>query len=71
MLMSPLRPLANIQAVMPLMTIPIAATAITVPPSTGCGWVNRRVASTAIAPMATSRNTALNSAASTEDLRRP
>ena len=41
MLMSPLRPAANSQAVAPLMTMPIAATVITVPPATGSGAPSR------------------------------
>ena len=64
-------PEANSQAVNPLTRMPAAATAITTPPSTGCGARSLKTASSAIAPTATSRNTALNSAARMEEPRSP
>ena len=45
------------------MPMPTAATIITVPPSVGDGWKRRRTASAPIAPIATSRNSELASAA--------
>ena len=62
-LTSPLRPLANSQAVRPLTAMPIAATIDTVSPGTGGGAAIRSPASITIAPSATSSNSALNSAA--------
>ncbi len=66
MLMSPFRPRANIKAVSPLITIPTAATAITVDPFDGSGSISRWIASAMIAPTATSSSKALISAARIE-----
>jgi hypothetical protein len=71
MLRSPSRPEAKSQAVKPLTAMPIAATAITVPPATGAGSSRRKIASQAIAPTARSRNTALNSAARVDEPLKP
>ncbi len=49
----------------------MAATTITVPPATGSGWTRRSTASHITAPMAISRNTALNRAARIEEPRSP
>ncbi len=70
-LMSPRRPEANSAAVMPLTTMPMAATIITVAPDTGSGAPSRWIASHEIAPTVSSRNTALNSAARIEEPRSP
>ena len=69
-LMSRLPP-ANSQAVRPLITIPTAATIITVFPATGSGAPSLLIASHEIAPTITSRNAALNSAARMDEPRRP
>ncbi len=71
MLRSLLRPEANSAAVMPLITMPTAATIITVPPDTGSGVPSRRIASQEMAPTVISRNTALNSAARIDEPRSP
>jgi hypothetical protein len=47
--------------------MPMVATIITVVPATGTGWPNRWIASHAMAPAATSRNTPLNRAARIEE----
>src|SRR5205814_8421213 len=70
-LMSPLRPEAKSQAVTPLITIPTAATIMTMTHATGAGCDRRWSASQAMAPTATSRNMALNSAANMDELRSP
>ena len=66
-----MRPDANSRAVMPLTAMPIAATTITVSPTTGSGAAKRLIASQAIPPIATSRMIALNRAARTVEPRRP
>ena len=71
MLRSVLRPRMNSSAVAPLTTIPAAATAIIVPPATGCGSPRRRNVSTRIAPSAISSSEALASAARIELLLKP
>ncbi len=71
MLMSSLEPLTNSHAVSPFTRMPMAATTITVTPATGSGWMRRRIASQITAPMAISRNTALNRAARIEEPRIP
>ena len=71
MLMSLWRPDMNINAVAPLMTMPITATTITVISATGSGSPNRRTASQTIPPTATSSRTALTSEARMELRRRP
>ena len=65
-LRSPLRPEANSMAVAPLTTMPSAATAMTMPATTGWGWISRCTASHAMAPTASSNSRALNSAARME-----
>ena len=49
----------------------VGAAIITVSPATGVGWKNRWIASSAIAPVVISRNTALNNAAKMDEERRP
>lgn len=71
MLMSPLRPLANISAVAPLTRMPAAATQISARESTSGGAPSRRAASHAIAPTATNNKVALSSAARIDDPPRP
>ena len=71
MLMSVLRPDANIQAVRPLTAIPMPAMIITVWPAVYSGRLNLKIASHAMAPMTVKRNIALNSAARIEEPRRP
>ena len=53
------------------MTMPMPATIITVTLATGSGLTSRRIASQAMAPTATSRSTALKSAATIEEPPRP
>ena len=71
MLRSLLRPRRKSIAVPALMTMPMAATIITSFPATGSGSKKRWIAPSAIAPVATSRNTALNNAARMDVPRRP
>ena len=61
MLMSPLAPDTNSQAVMLFTRMPTPATTITVFPATGAGSPKRWMASHPMAPTATRRNTALKS----------
>lgn len=63
MLLSASRPDMNIQAVKPLMAMPMPATIMTVVAATGSGEASRCTASQAMAPVATSSRTALLSAA--------
>src|SRR5262249_53163802 len=67
----PPRAAATRRPVAPLTATPAAATIITVRPATGAADAKRPTASHAMAPTAVSRNTALNSAARIEELRRP
>src|SRR3546814_9126802 len=55
-LRSPFLPRANRSAVAVLMTMPMDATTMTVPPATGCGDPSLLIASKAMAPIATSRS---------------
>ena len=61
----------NNSAEIVLITIPAAATAITVPPATSCGSANLRIASTVIPPTTTSKITALINAAKIDERRQP
>src|SRR3546814_18715133 len=70
-LRSPFLPRANRSAVAVLMTMPMDATTMTVPPATGCGDPSLLIASKAMAPITTSSNSPLSSAARIEDPRNP
>ena len=60
-----------ISAVIPLMAMPTAATAIMVTPAAGCGCISRSTASQAMAPVTSASSTALARAARIEEERRP
>lgn len=70
-LRSPLRPLLNSHTVIPFTATPTSPTMTMTKPPAGSGWIRRRIASQAIAPVAISSRMALASADRIDERRRP